>query len=134
MHIFKSSFSCKFTANSERTLEGQSVMEKERRKGDPGQRLRPPPRASPHALLRKSAGDLGSQAGASYLFHKHPEVPRHPRPFCCYSRLLKKKKFKSLLTLLQYRFCFMFFGPQACGILAPQPGIKPAPPALKAKC
>ena len=36
---------------------------------------------------------------------------------------------KSLLSLLQYFFCFMFwfFGPQACGILAPRP------PALEGK-
>ena len=42
---------------------------------------------------------------------------------------------KSLLNLLQYCFCFMFwfFGPGACGILAPQPGIEPAPPALEGK-
>ena len=26
---------------------------------------------------------------------------------------------------------FCSFGPEACGILAPQPGIKPAPPALE---
>ena len=26
---------------------------------------------------------------------------------------------------------FWFFGPEACGILAPQPGIEPAPPALE---
>ena len=26
---------------------------------------------------------------------------------------------------------FCFFGPEACGILASQPGIKPAPPALE---
>ena len=39
---------------------------------------------------------------------------------------------KSLLNLLQYYFCLMFwaFGPEACRILAPQPGIKPIPPAL----
>ena len=38
--------------------------------------------------------------------------------------------FKSLLNLLQYCFCFMFwiFGQEACGILVPQPGIKPAHP------
>ena len=28
---------------------------------------------------------------------------------------------------------FWFFGPGACGILAPQPGIEPAPPALEGK-
>ena len=40
---------------------------------------------------------------------------------------------KSLLNLLQYSFCFMlwFFGHEACEILAPWPGIKPAPPALE---
>ena len=40
---------------------------------------------------------------------------------------------KSLLNLLQYCFCFMFwfFGREACGILAPRPGIKPTPPALE---
>ena len=26
---------------------------------------------------------------------------------------------------------FWFFGPEACGILAPRPGIEPAPPALE---
>ena len=42
---------------------------------------------------------------------------------------------KSLLNLLQYFFwfTFWFFGQQACGILAPWPGIKPTPPALKSK-
>ena len=28
---------------------------------------------------------------------------------------------------------FWFFGQEACGILAPQPGIKSAPPALEGK-
>ena len=40
---------------------------------------------------------------------------------------------KSLLNLLQHCFCFMFwlFGQKACGMLGPQPGIKPVPPALE---
>ena len=40
---------------------------------------------------------------------------------------------KSLLNLWQCCFCFMFwfFGHEACGILAPQTGIKPAPAALE---
>ena len=40
---------------------------------------------------------------------------------------------KSLLNLLQYCFCLMFwfFGHEACGILAPWPGIEPTPPALE---
>ena len=28
---------------------------------------------------------------------------------------------------------FWFFGHEACGILAPQPGIEPAPPALESE-
>ena len=40
---------------------------------------------------------------------------------------------KPLLNLLRYCFCFIFwsFGPEACGILAPQPGSEPAPSALE---
>ena len=40
---------------------------------------------------------------------------------------------KSLLNLLQYCFCFMFysFGREARGLLAPRPVIEPAPPALE---
>ena len=40
---------------------------------------------------------------------------------------------KSLLNFLQYCFCFMFCfgGHETCGILAPWPGIKPAPDALE---
>ena len=41
--------------------------------------------------------------------------------------------FKSLLNLLHYSFWFMFcvFGHEPCGILASQPGIELAPPALE---
>ena len=39
----------------------------------------------------------------------------------------------SLLNLLQYGFCFMFFGCEACEVLALWPGIKPVPPALEGK-
>ena len=37
--------------------------------------------------------------------------------------------------MLQYCFClkFWFFGQKACGILASQPGMEPATPALKGK-
>ena len=38
---------------------------------------------------------------------------------------------KSLLNLLQYCFCFWFFGQEAYGVLAPGPEIKPNPPALE---
>ena len=39
----------------------------------------------------------------------------------------------SLLTLLQYCFCFMFwfFGHETCGISAPWPEMEPTPPALE---
>ena len=41
--------------------------------------------------------------------------------------------FKSLLSLLQHCFYFMFwfFGHEVCGILSPQPGLEPMPPALE---
>ena len=41
--------------------------------------------------------------------------------------------FKVFMNLLQYCFCFMFwfFGLEACGILAPTPGMEPTPPALE---
>ena len=37
------------------------------------------------------------------------------------------------MNLLQYCFCFyiLVFGPEACRILAPRPGIKPSPLALE---
>ena len=40
---------------------------------------------------------------------------------------------KFLLNLLQYCFCFMFWfsGHEACGILAPSPGMEPATPSLE---
>ena len=49
--------------------------------------------------------------------------------------LLKKPFLKFLFNLLQYCFCFTlwFFNHEACGILGPQPGIKPTPPALEGK-
>ena len=39
----------------------------------------------------------------------------------------------TLLNLLQYCFCFMFwfFGLEACGILVPLPGMEPSRPALE---
>ena len=49
---------------------------------------------------------------------------------CCMCSFLK-----SLPHLLQYCFCFMFWFcvQEACGVLYPCPGIKPAPPALESK-
>ena len=41
---------------------------------------------------------------------------------------------KFLWNSLLYCFCFLmfwFFGPEACEILVPLPGIKPTPPALE---
>ena len=44
--------------------------------------------------------------------------------------------FKSLFNLLttSLLFCFGFFGPGACGILAPLPGIEPTPLYWKVNC
>ena len=42
--------------------------------------------------------------------------------------------FVAILLLLFYvSVFFFFFGPEACGILTPQPEIQPAPPALEGK-
>ena len=43
---------------------------------------------------------------------------------------------ESLLNSLQHYFCFTFWfsGHEACGTLAPWPGIEPVPPALGARC
>ena len=40
-----------------------------------------------------------------------------------------------VFNLLEYCFCFLFwfFGHEACGILAPQPGMGPVPPASEDK-
>ena len=57
--------------------------------------------------------------------------------FFFFLRLLKKYGcgpcLRSLLNLWQYYFCFMFwfFGQEECGILASQPAINLAPPAVE---
>ena len=60
--------------------------------------------------------------------------------FCCFLSNLNMNFFfnvnhffKSLLKVLQYSFYFMFwfFGCEACAILPPRPGIKPATSALE---
>ena len=38
------------------------------------------------------------------------------------------KVFTEFVTIL-----LLFYGPEACGTLAPRPGIEPAPPALEGK-
>ena len=40
--------------------------------------------------------------------------------------------FKNFIEFVKYCFYFMswYFGPEVCGILAPQPGVEPATPAL----
>ena len=53
----------------------------------------------------------------------------------CFCFVLMWSIFKVFLNLLQYCFCFMFWfsGHEACGILAPKPGIKPILPVWKGK-
>ena len=41
------------------------------------------------------------------------------------------KVFTEFVTILLLFYIFGFFGQEACGILAPGPGIEPAPPALE---
>ena len=41
------------------------------------------------------------------------------------------KVFIEFVTVLLMFYVFGFFGHEAGGILAPQPGIKPSPPALE---
>ena len=41
------------------------------------------------------------------------------------------KVFIEFVTILLLCYVFGFFWPEACGILAPRPGIEPAPPALE---
>ena len=43
------------------------------------------------------------------------------------------KVFIEFITILLLLFMFWFFSQEACGILAPLPGIKPTPPALEGK-
>ena len=39
--------------------------------------------------------------------------------------------FKVFIEFVTVLLLFWFFGREACGILAPRPGIEPAPPALE---
>ena len=41
------------------------------------------------------------------------------------------KVFIEFATILLLFYVFVFLGHEACGILAPQPGIKPVPPTLE---
>jgi len=41
------------------------------------------------------------------------------------------KLFNEFVHNIASVLCFGFFGPGVCGILAPQPGIEPTPPALE---
>ena len=41
------------------------------------------------------------------------------------------KAFIQFATILLLLFVFWFFGPEVCGMLAPQPGIEPGPHALE---
>ena len=43
------------------------------------------------------------------------------------------KIFIEFVTILLLFYVFWFFDCEACGILAPHPGIEPTPPALEGK-
>ena len=57
-------------------------------------------------------------------------LPSFQKNFFCFYKIFF---LMSLLNLLHYRVCFMFwfFGPDAYGTLALQPGLKPVSPALE---
>ena len=88
-------------------------------------------------LSRKEASPQHSmRAGSSHT----PRGPGEPHLFCWFMFLFFFENFfwrgpflKPWLNLLQHCFCFTFrfFGCEACGISAPQPGIEPSPPALE---
>ena len=76
------------------------------------------------------------------ISHEHFKQKLHAHWFCDHnepnSPSIKVDFFrvwtflKSLLNLLQHRFFYVWvFSLEACGILAPQPGIEPATPALE---
>ena len=71
-------------------------------------------------------------------FHFHFSLPvpgtEHWTLFCLFLFLKGFQHgpfLKSLLNLFQDCFMFCFFGPKACSIPAPQPGIKSTPPQLE---
>ena len=64
--------------------------------------------------------------------HSNIFMLKHPLVYeISFWRFVDVDHFKSLLSLLQYCCCFMscVFGPKACGISGPWPGIEPTPPA-----
>lgn len=78
----------------------------------------PPGATQPHITRTRDAPDALCLLGSKIFFL-----------FGCGSFL------NSLLNLLQYYFCFMFwlFRHEVCGILTPQPGLKPTAPVLGGK-
>ena len=76
-----------------------------------------------HDIVLVAYGALGAQRSSKWYEH-------YWRPQAV---TLKINFFKSLLNLLQYCFCFMFWflGFKAYGILAPWPKIKPSTPELE---
>ena len=88
-----------------------------------------------------SVGWLNGHVYVSYRFPNHLLLDQRGSIWgifkCCLISLHFSKFsfsfFKSLLNLLQYCFCFMFwvFGHKACGILAFQPGVVPTSTALE---
>ena len=110
-------------------------------------------------LLTHFTEKIKKQAKEHYFFFPPPNIPTFfPYllvSFCCKNDLLHLwtgtqlllspprlcscrnllSLFLSLLSLLQYYvcLCFDFFGPEACGVLPPWPGIEPTPPALEDK-
>ena len=92
-----------------------------------------------HHLERKSievATLYGGKLSASVEWMPHLLIfSLGPEPEDIFFLLFFFEFLKSVLNLLQYCFCcvFWFFGPQACGILAPQPETKPTSLSLEGR-
>ena len=103
-------------------------------------------KAEEKGLGWRHSASKGTEAGhrcfgditASNMLFIHHHCYRFGDSCICSHQLIKiffwcEPVLKPLLNLLQYCFCFTlwFFNHEACGILGPQPGIKPTPPALE---
>ena len=112
--------------------------------------------SSQHVIICRRLMLKSAQIWKGLLHHRREQwvMEPEPKPDCwvlgstqvtelvCFPKFNSQSFFfwcgpflKSLLNLLQYYFCFMFwfFGHKACGILASQPGIEHKPSALKGK-
>ena len=89
-------------------------------------------RDAPVQRMKWAFGRQDRQAVGTIHGRKATGGPQAPLSF---KTFLMWTIFKVFLKFAKYCFCFIFwfFEQEACRILAPRPGIKPTPPALKDK-